>query len=170
MAQFCVLCDGSDDYIRIPNPSFLNGLSVASIAFKFKWTGTPGEATSVKYLFGRDQSIAMRIGLVDHKIEFIAHIGAWQYSYPSLSDLDDGREHSIVAIFNRKRLKIAVDGKIETVREVTEGVLSSPDTDLYLACWAPGAYHCPCFIDDFCLYDYELPDDEIWKYQVGWVR
>jgi len=170
MAQFGCALDGIDDLIEIKDSSFLNDLPQASIGFKFKWLDSPGGATDTKCLVARPLSFIFFIGRVDHKVEFVVYNPYERVTPASQTEVDDGREHSIFGIFEGNKAKLFIDGKKEAEVEFARGNLRTSAYPIRIGCYAEGVYHSPILVDDFVVYDYALPDEEVWRFQVRWVE
>jgi len=170
MAQFGCALDGVDDLIEVKDVSFLNDIPAASFGFKMKWVGTPGGATDTRYLVARPLSFLFRIGLVDHKVEFIVFNPDERVTPPSQTQVDDGREHTVFGVFEGIRAKLFVDGRKEAEVGFARGNLRVSAYPIRVGCYAPTIGHCPVLVDDFVVYDRALPDEEVWRYQVRWVE
>ncbi len=169
----CIELDGRSGYINLGQVSQINGLKQITVEAWIRWTGSPRGLTQAADVLRKEAVLALGGGwyanfgaATHHKARFWIYTPqhTWANSDNGITDLDDGRWHHIVGVYDGQFVRIYVDGLEESAVEIGSTSLSSNTNPLLIGCSAGHGEFFTGQIDEPAVYARALSPVEVYEH------
>lgn len=158
--------DGTNDYLTFGDINAADGLKQITVVSWMKWEGAIGGMTLARDLQRKTNVYALGGGWAARKARFYINDGTWKYSGDSVTNIDDGKWHYIVGVYDGSAVKIYVDGKLENSNAIGATTLASNSGQLIIGSNDGFNEFWQGIIDEAAVYQQAFSQSEIEKFYV----
>ncbi|MDP2909568.1 MAG: LamG domain-containing protein, partial [bacterium] len=163
--------DGKDDYVNCGDINAIDGATKITIENWAKWGGDINGSIWHWYnqikgaVYGLENGYS---GDSLHKISFTFYDGATWYSAGSITNIDDGKWHHIVGVYDGAYVRIYIDGVQENFNNVGAKTFNSTANSVFLGSNGGTSAFWKGIIDDVRVYNYARTQEQIMQdYNAG---